>query len=352
MALNNDTVLDDYLRFGRLGERLESYSLVLIGNSLTHQSLGFLKTHLSRAQLKVLDLNFYANKIGVEGAEIVAESILSQKKLDELYLDFYFNNITENGTEVVAKSLLEINHPELKTLSLNLDFNYIKNEGAKAIGKTLGQMTNLKSLSLGVASKNFGYLGFKHIINGLSHLTDLEEFSLKCGVNRVGPGGAEITRDLILKLKKLTKVSINFYENYVGDEGIIELTKSVAALENVQSVYLNYGFNDAKGYGLIKCLEILAKKNFKELLVSFSSNEFQDSEVSLIKDELRTIISKTPQFELEFMETAISKRKASELQRLFKSASRPAGFNSRINVNSVITEEQETKYNTNAKDRE
>lgn len=81
MALNNNTVLDDYLRFGRLSQNLESYSLVLIGNSLTHESLGFLKTHLSRADLKSLDLNLYANKIGVEGAEIVSDSILSQKHL-------------------------------------------------------------------------------------------------------------------------------------------------------------------------------------------------------------------------------------------------------------------------------
>lgn len=69
--------------------------------------------------------------------------------------------------------MLEINHPQLRALSLNLDFNYIKNEGAKAIGKALGKMTNLRVLNLGVASKNFGYLGFKHIVNGLSHLTDL-----------------------------------------------------------------------------------------------------------------------------------------------------------------------------------
>ncbi len=52
----------------------------------------------------------------------------------------------------------------------------------------------------------------------------------------------------------------------------------------MESIYLNFGFNDAKGYGLIKCLELLAKKAYKELFVSFSSNEFQDSEVNLIKD--------------------------------------------------------------------
>ena len=98
MAINNESVVDDYLRYGRLGENLESYSLVLIGNDLTNNSLGYLKTHLSRANLKELDLNFYANKLGAEGAETIADAILSQKNLDELSLDVYFNNVTEIGT--------------------------------------------------------------------------------------------------------------------------------------------------------------------------------------------------------------------------------------------------------------
>ena len=68
MAVKNDSVLSDYLKFGRLGQRLESYSIVLIGNSLSAKSLLYLEAHLSRANLNSLDLNFYANKIGVEGA--------------------------------------------------------------------------------------------------------------------------------------------------------------------------------------------------------------------------------------------------------------------------------------------
>jgi hypothetical protein len=116
-------------------------------------------------------------------------------------------------------------------------------------------------------------------------------------------------------------------------------------------VYLNFGFNDAKGYGLIRVMEILAKKTFNHLYISFSSNEFQDSEVNLIKDELKTLIKKTKNFELEFMETAISKRKAKELEDIFSNTSKPRGYKSRINVNSVITEDQEKQYNATAAKR-
>jgi hypothetical protein len=78
----------------------------------------------------------------------------------------------------------------LKALELNLDFNYIKNEGGKALGKMLEKMTNLESLSIGVASKNFGYLGFKYVVSGLQKLTQLKKLVFRCGVNRVGYNGA------------------------------------------------------------------------------------------------------------------------------------------------------------------
>ena len=324
---------------------------MLIGNGLTAKSLGFLETHLQRASLKALDLNLYANKIGAEGAEIVAKAIKSQKHLDTLGLDLYFNNITEVGTQAICDSIDEIKTASLKTLSLNFDFNYIKNEGAKALGTLLSRLQSVESLNLGVASKNFGYLGFKYIVNGLTHLPQLKELVFRCGVNRVGGNGAEITRDLLYKLPNLVTLNLNFYENYVGDEGVVELTKGVASLERLERLSLNYGFNDAKGYGLIRALESLVKRTYKELYVSFSSNEFQDTEVSLVFDELQKIVQKTKVFEFEFMETAISKAYQGKLEKLFKGA-KALGNKATIHVNSVISEEQEKKYQSESKGRE
>ncbi len=93
---------------------------------------------------------------------------------------------------------------------MNFDFNYIKNEGAKAIGVMLTNMTHLESLSLGVASKNFGYLGFKYVINGIEKLTQLKKLSLRCGVNRVGINGAEITQEMLTKMTQLEHLELGF----------------------------------------------------------------------------------------------------------------------------------------------
>lgn len=52
------------------------------------------------------------------------------------------------------------------------------------------------------------------------------------------------------------------------------------------------------------------------------------------------------------METAISKKKATELERIFAVTSKPRGSLSRINVNSIISDEQETTYSEKSKARE
>ena len=67
---------------------------------------------------------------------------------------------------------------------------------------------------------------------------------------------------------------------------------------------------------------------------------------------MRQIIRKTGRFEMEFMETAISKKKAKELEKLFEVAEKSSGNVARINVNSVISEDEEKRYDEKAEDRE
>jgi len=49
--------------------KLETFHLILIGNELNKDSIANLESHLSQFKsLNDLHLNFYANKLGAEGA--------------------------------------------------------------------------------------------------------------------------------------------------------------------------------------------------------------------------------------------------------------------------------------------
>ena len=142
--------------------------MVFIGNSLSSKSLTHLESYVEGKKLTKFALNLYANSVGVEGGEILGKSLKNVNdhgKLKSLSVDLYFSNITEVGTKAVTDSVVEMK--SLESLNLNFDFNYIKNEGGKYIGDMFKKMQKLKEITIGVGSKNFGYLGFKSLIDGL-----------------------------------------------------------------------------------------------------------------------------------------------------------------------------------------
>ncbi len=98
----------------------------------------------------------------------------------------------------------------LKSLSVNFDFNYIKNEGAKEIGQMLKKLPQLDELHVGVASKNFGYLGFKSLIDGMSHQKNVRVLTLRCGVNRVGINGASIVNKMLENMNNIETLTLGF----------------------------------------------------------------------------------------------------------------------------------------------
>ena len=84
-----------------------------------------------------------------------------------------------------------------------VDFNYIKNEGAKEVGQMLKKLPQLDELHIGVASKNFGYLGFKSLVDGMSAQKSLSALTFRCGVNRVGINGASIVNKMLEGMQEL-----------------------------------------------------------------------------------------------------------------------------------------------------
>lgn len=91
----------------------------------------------------------------------------------------------------------------LESLALNLDFNYIKNEGGKALGSMFKTLPQLHTINIGVASKNFGYLGFKALVEGLGTQKQVTSLKFKCGVNRVGVNGASAFNKMLENMDKL-----------------------------------------------------------------------------------------------------------------------------------------------------
>ena len=114
-------------------------------------------------------------------------------------------------------------------------------------------------------------------------------------------------------------------------------------MKTLKTVYLNFAFNDAKSYGLIKSVKSLINSKYDSLHLSFSSNEFRDTDVKLIENPLSSLIKNNGKFTFEFVETGISKKQSAKLSQIFVDANNQFSKNAKINVNSVIPEEEPVK---------
>lgn len=326
-------------------KNLQNLSLILMANELSANSSKSIKEFLlNMGHLEDLELSLFTNHIGAEGAGPIGEGLAHLHNLKRLNLDFYFNNLTEIGTQHIAKSIEGLSN--LESLRLNFDFNYIKNEGAKAIANALQKLTKLTELNIGVASKNFGYLGFKDIVNSIEPLTKLKKLTIRCGINRVGVNGAEALAELFKKVNGIEELHLGLIESYFGDEGAQIITKSIVEnLKSLKNVYLDFGFNDIKGYGLPEVLRLLATVKYNDLFLSLSNNEIKDADAKQIAPFLKRLLRTHDHFVLDFLNTAVSLKGRTEVERAFKWRSH------QLHVNNIpLSEEFKNKNEPHVED--
>lgn len=140
-------------------------------------------------------------------------------------------------------------------------------------------------------------------------------------------------------MKKLQHLTIGFVENYIGDEGLSSLTETISSvLPNLKTLSIDLAFNDAKGYGGIAAVKHLSKLSLDSLDLRLSHNEFRDHDVKLMIPHFKTLIANNGRFNLDFMETAVSRVLVKKLQSVFDQHD-----NAEIAVNSVIPEEEQQK---------
>ena len=132
-------------------------------------------------------LNLDYNNIGSDGAKALADCLKRHTNLQTLYLTS--NNIGSDGAKALADCLKH--HTNLQTLYLYN--NNIGSDGAKALADCLKHHTNLQALNL--RSNHIGSDGVKALADCLKHHTNLQTLDLSS--NNIGSDGAKALADCL-----------------------------------------------------------------------------------------------------------------------------------------------------------
>eukprot|EP00732_Lithocolla_globosa_P000401 Lithocolla_globosa_v1_NODE_120_length_6112_cov_229.957240.p1 type:complete len:1897 gc:universal NODE_120_length_6112_cov_229.957240:270-5960(+) len=196
--------------------------LHLNGRNLDDESTELLCTYLSKSCVELL--NVENNNIGPVGAKALAISL--KKMLVPLkHLNLGFNAICDEGARAIAVSL---EHSSLQYLSL--ECNRIGDDAAIAVGANLGNST-LQHLNL---SKNsIGVEGVKILASGLKKNSTLQQLDLHG--NALGDGGAN---ELAASLANSSLQHLNLGGNNIGGIGFQAIADSLKVNPTLQTLNL------------------------------------------------------------------------------------------------------------------
>jgi Ran GTPase-activating protein (RanGAP) involved in mRNA processing and transport len=217
-------------------------------------------------------LNLEWNNIGDEGAKALADALGKDSRLTSLGL--FGNSIGDEGAKALADALGK----NSGLTSLYLGANNIGAEGAKALADALGKDSSLTGLNLW--HNNIGDEGAKALADALEKNSSLTNLDLRR--SNIGDEGAKALSDALGKNSSLT--SLNLECNKIGDEGAKALAEALGKNSSLTSLDLRHNNIGAEG---AKALADALGKNSSLTSLNLRGNNIGDEGAKALADALR-----------------------------------------------------------------
>ena len=242
---------------------------------------------LNNPTITKLNLNFFSDPIGDEGARALGGAIKKNTTITNLALDIPGRNqISAEGAQALGDAIGQ--NATITTLFLGLTGNQVGDAGAQALGGAIGQNTTIKNLNLILVQNRVGTEGAQALACAIEQNTTITNLNLVLVRNRVGTEGAQALARAIEQNTTITNLNLNLVRNRVGTEGVQALSNAIE--NNTTITNLNLHFND----NLISNEEMQNVQNIinrtlernkqfatfeKYFLKLFITGEFSDAEI-------------------------------------------------------------------------
>ena len=225
-------------------------------------------THLDMSSLTEVDLS--SAEIKNVGANVI--SVVLEKNSCLTYLDLSFN-----GFEGVVSSLFKALKANSSLTSLNLEGNFIGEDGASFLSHALKANSSLTNLNLSINS--IGDAGASSLSKTLKANSSLTNLNLS--YNRIGDAGASSLSKALKENSSLAVLGLT--DNFIGDTGASCLSKALKA--NFFLADLNLSCNRIGDTGASSLSEAL-KENSSLAVLDLTGNSIGDTGASCLSKAL------------------------------------------------------------------
>ncbi|KAL4502262.1 hypothetical protein ABPG72_000497 [Tetrahymena utriculariae] len=228
-----------------------------------------------------LRLCFLSNKIGLEGAKIISETVTQLK-------------IEISNSEVIDKLVKQLvegiqNYKDLTHLSLDFTYNQITDEGVKFIGNALKRYQNTSELQFGFCqNKQLGNEGAKDIVGILQSQHSISKFTLDMKFCEAYDEGIKHIAKSIEKHKKLNKLSLIFDLSHLTPQSGLNIRNAICKYQHITDLYLNFDDSHIDGEGVENIAAAI--KNYQHIVnlnFSFWKCQINSEQGKALADSLK-----------------------------------------------------------------
>ncbi|KAL0243362.1 hypothetical protein GEMRC1_005923 [Eukaryota sp. GEM-RC1] len=189
-------------------------------------SVSMLLIEALKTNTSVTSVNLGYNSIGAEGARALAEALKVNVSVTSVNLSY--NSIGAEGVRALAEAL-KVN---VSVTSVNLSYNSIGAEGVRALAEAL--KVNVSVTSVNLKSNSIGVEGARALAEALKLNASVTSIDLE--YNSIGDEGARALAEALKVNASVTSIDLEY--NSIGDEGARALAEALKVNASVTSIDL------------------------------------------------------------------------------------------------------------------
>ncbi|KAL4438904.1 hypothetical protein ABPG74_016624 [Tetrahymena malaccensis] len=259
--------------------------------------------HLSQLQrviknsqnLEALYYRFDFNDNVEEVLKVVSDSICEHKKLNSLHLQLLKCQLNFSALQNMENKLSKVEN--LQSLTLNLRYNFSKQDGSLLLGKIIASCAQLQYLNVDLSFNKMEAEGFLNFTEGIKQCKNLKGLILSLRENQIRSHKIYQCLENIGQCQKLQSLNLDFSENYLKEQGLVNLGQGMQHLPHIEELSLCVHKNDFGDYGLLELSKgVSVLVNLRKIALDLSYTRVQnDSTVSILEiiwnlQNLETII--------------------------------------------------------------
>ncbi|KAL4472437.1 hypothetical protein ABPG74_018386 [Tetrahymena malaccensis] len=248
------------------------YSIQLLQKNWLKQ---FLEAFNKCKKLTKIAISILSQFVSYSSVRSLGNLLSIQDSLQDIYIDFQNLNLKNEHLKGITAGLMKLKH--IKIITLDLSHNFISNEGAFLLGKSISKCLSLRKLTIYLEYNHLTENGIESILEGVFQCNNLDHLDMDIGSNKeITLSTLKSFKSGLINLINLKYLSFVYDSNMVNNNTIENMCTNLTELKHLLHIKIDLDNNYIFYEGLKHLLDQLyGCKNLRTIYLLLRNNSFE-----------------------------------------------------------------------------